>query len=418
MTGAASGSPRRREGHAAWLTGWGFSSPLGCTEQAFIEQLFAARSVFQRLEKPMVRAVPAALVDDVELQAHAWPSHLDRVGQMAIMAARRAIQDAGLSGQREILDGCGVYLGNGCGTTEANHSAYERLFATQRIPGLTLLRCLPSAAASAVAMDLRLHGPVQTITNACASASMALGEAMRTIRHGYATCVLAGGSEAPFGAGTLKAWEAMRVMATDEDIDHACRPFDVSRQGMVLGEGAVFFVVEQEQAARARGARPLAILQGYGCSNDAHHWTEPDIAGQQRAMRAALADACCSAQDIVAINAHGTGTPVGDRVEMKSVDSVFEGRPVPISSTKALHGHLLGASGAIELAASVATLLRGQVPHTRHLQTPDPEAAALDFVREAPRVLMHPGPVLSNSFAFGGINASLIVAPAPAARSS
>ncbi len=396
-----------------WITGWGFSTPLGCTPAAFAEQLFAAQSVFVRLEKPMVRPVPAALVDDPEMLSRAWPSHLDRTGQLAILAAQRAIDDAGLSGRRNILDGCGVYVGNGCGPTESSHSAYERLFATQRVPGLTLLRCLPSAAASAVAMELGLHGPVQTVTTACASSAMALGEAMRAIRHGYATCMLAGGSEAPFGGGTLKAWEVMRVMATDDDLGHACRPFDTSRQGMVLGEGAVFFLLEQAEAARARGAAPLAVLQGYGCSNDAHHWTEPSADGQERAMRAALADAGCRPQDIVAINAHGTGTPVGDGVEMKSVGGVFEGHRVPISSTKSLHGHLLGASGAIELAACVAALQHHQVPHTRHLQTPEPAPAALDFVRDGPRPLARRGAVLSNSFAFGGINASLVVAPPP-----
>jgi len=412
VTAAASAPPVPAR-HAVWLTGWGFCSPLGGDAQSFMDQLFTARHVFQRLQRPLVRPVPAAMVDDPGLTSRAWPSHLDRMGQMAILAAQRAIQNAGLAGQSEIIDTCGVYLGNGCGTTESNHDAYERLFATQRLSGLTLLRCLPSAAASAVAMDLALHGPVQTFTNACASSSMALGEAMRAIRHGYATCVLAGGSEAPFGAGTLKAWEALRVMAPDDDPDQACRPFDVSRQGLVLGEGAVFFVLEQQDAARARGATPLAVLQGYGCSNDAHHWTEPDLEGQKRAMRAALDDAGCQARDIVAINAHGTGTPVGDRVEMMSVASVFDGCAVPISSTKALHGHLLGASGAIELAACVATLLRGQVPHTRNLRTPEPASASLDLVRDAPRALARPGPVLSNSFAFGGINASLIVAPAP-----
>lgn len=402
-----------RPGHAVWLTGWGFATPLGSSAEAFMEQLFTTNSVFQRLEKPMVRPVPAALVDDPELESTRWPSHMDRVGQLAALAARRALQDAGLEDRPDILAGCGVYLGNGSGNSEANHAAYERLFATQRIPGLTLLRCLPSAAASAVAMELGLRGPVQTYTTACASSSNALGEALRTIRHGYASCILAGGSEAPFGTGTLKAWEALRVLAPEDEVERACRPFDQSRQGMVLGEGAVFFVLEQEAAARARGARPLAVLQGYGVSNDAHHWTEPDADGQERAMRAALADAGCAATDIVAINAHGTGTPVGDRVELGSVARVFDGHAVPMSATKSLHGHLLGASGAIELAACVATLQRGAVPHTRHLQSIAPEGVGLDLVREAPRPLPRCGSLLSNSFAFGGSNACLVVAPAP-----
>ncbi len=371
-------------------------------------------SAFRPLGNPLLRPLPAALVDDTELASGTWPSHLDRVGQLAVLAARRAVAHAGLAGRDDLLQSCGISVGNGCGNTSAIHSAYERLFETARVPGLTLLRCLPSAAASAVGMDLGLHGPVQTFSNACASSTMALGEAMRTIRHGYATRMLVGGSEAPFGTGMVKAWDALRVLAVDDEPARACRPFDVSRQGMVLGEGAVFFVLEQEAAACARGASPLAVLKGYGASSDAHHWTEPEASGQLHAMRAALADAGCAPQALVAINAHGTGTPVGDRVEMASLTTLLQGQPVPISSTKSVHGHLLGAAGAMELAACVMSLQQRRVPPTQHLQHVGPEGAALDIVRDKPRALSALGPVLSNSFAFGGGNACLVVTPPPA----
>ena len=261
-------------------------------------------------------------------------------------------------------------------------------------------------------MQFKLRAGVQTYTSACASSALAIGEAMRAIRHGYADQVLVGGVESPFGGGTMKAWESMRVLAPVCDpLEAACRPFDRSRRGLVLGEGAAFLVLEEKLTALQRGARIYGKLAGFGVSSDAHHWTEPSSAGQIAAMQAALQDAGIAAKDVVAVNAHGTATPTGDRVELTSLAAVFDSHRVPVSSTKSVHGHLLGASGAIELAACLVSLHRETVPQTRHLD--DPEAHEhIHLVRGTPHRLAKPGWMLSNSFAFGGSNACLVVGPA------
>jgi 3-oxoacyl-[acyl-carrier-protein] synthase II len=311
-------------------------------------------------------------------------------------------------------------VGCASGPTESVNASYAALHQRGRLPGLTLLRCLPSGPAAGVAIRHGLRGPNQTYASACASSSVAIGEALRAIRHGYLDMALAGGTEAPFGDGTLKAWEALRMLAplgeeseAEGDASSVCRPFDRSRCGIVLGEGAVFYVLESAEKARARGATVLACLAGYAASGDAHHWTEPSAEGQVRAMTGALADARLSPHDIGYINAYGPGTPMGDRVEASSIAEVFgAGAAGPwVSSTKATHGHLLGASGAIELAASVVALHTGRVPPTRNLREPDEHCPA-NLVRGTAVPLPAGRAVLSNSFAFGGSNACLVVCAA------
>jgi 3-oxoacyl-[acyl-carrier-protein] synthase II len=219
-----------------------------------------------------------------------------------------------------------------------------------------------------------------------------------------------GGCEAPFGDASIKAWDALRVLAPlPEDANTACRPFDLSRQGVVLGEGAVFFLLEARSQVQRRKARAVGQVLGYGASGDGCHATEPDVGGQVQAMQAALADAQLGPTDIAAINAHGTGTPVGDAVEMCAIATVFgiaAGAPW-VSSTKAVHGHLLGASGAIEMAACLAGLQQRQWPATRNLRHADP-SQGLRLVAGAAVPLPANAVVLSNSFAFGGSNACLV----------
>lgn len=402
------------------ITGIGLVTPLGDTLLEFGAALYDGADRFGTVNSLHAPPLPGARVRS-DLRAGLERSELllaDRSTQLALIASTRALQAAGWAGASPQLQDCGVFIGCASGPTESVNASYAALHQRGRLPGLTLLRCLPSGPAAGVAMRHGLGGPNQTYASACASSSVAIGEAMRAIRHGHLDMALAGGTEAPFGDGTLKAWEAMRVLAPLDDdaaetgalANAACRPFDRSRCGIVLGEGAVFFVLEAAEQAAARGAPVLARLAGYAASGDAHHWTEPCAKGQVRAMAGALRDAGLSPADIGYINAYGPGTPVGDRVEAESIASVFgTGEHSPwVSSTKATHGHLLGASGAIELAASVVALTTGRAPPTRNLREPDADCTAR-LVGERGARLPAGRAVLSNSFAFGGSNACLVL---------
>lgn len=402
------------------ITGIGLVTSLGESLEQFGAALYERSAARQsRFVEVTTRHAPplpgARVLGDVSAELERGEATLaDRSTRLALGAASRALTDAGWSAGARALERCGVFVGCGSGPTESVNASYAALHDHGRIPGLTLLRCLPSGAASAIAIRHGLRGPTQTYTSACTSSTVAIGEAMRAIRHGYLDMALAGGTEAPFGDGSVKAWQALRVLAPlGEDADTACRPFDRERSGLVLGEGAVFFVLEAEESAEARGATIHAYLAGYAATGDGHHWTEPSSAGQIRAMYEVLDDADLSPRDIGGINAHGTGTRVGDQVEARSIAEVFgPGAAGPVvSSTKATHGHLLGASGAIELGASVVALRRRSVPPTRNLNDPDDECR-VHLAHGEPAPLAPGRAVLSNSFAFGGSNACLVVAAA------
>jgi 3-oxoacyl-[acyl-carrier-protein] synthase II len=268
-----------------------------------------------------------------------------------------------------------------------------------------------NAAAAQVAIEHGLHGPNQTISTACSSSAIAIGEAARAIRHGYAEVMLAGGSEALLTLGTLKAWDAMRALAFEDatDAGASCRPFSKDRTGLVLGEGAGVLVLEDLGRAERRGARIYAELAGYGAANDARHVARPDAAGQARAMALALADAGLAPDAIDYVNAHGTATPVGDVVETEAIKQVFgaHARRLPVSSTKSMHGHLMGAAGAVELIGAVLAITHQALPPTANLRVPDPECN-LDYVPNIGRTAVSVKTVMSNAFAFGGSNAVLI----------
>jgi 3-oxoacyl-[acyl-carrier-protein] synthase II len=414
-------------GRSVVITGIGLVTPLGASFADFGKALYEPRGVFSAVVSRHAQTLPGARVL-TELDAGLARSELllsDRSTLLALLASSLALQDAGWTSRAEALSHCGVFVGCASGPTESVSASYDKLHHDERLPALTLLRCMPSAAAASVAIRHGLRGPNQTYASACASSTLAIGEAMRAIRHGYIDVALAGGTEAPFGDGTLKAWEALRMLAplgdaaTDDEActaalaDAACRPFDRQRSGIVLGEGAVFFVLEAADRAAARGAPARARLAGFAASGDGHHWTEPCSTGQRHAMKAALDDAGLAPRDIGYVNAYGSGTPMGDRVEAQSISSVFgSGSHAPwVSSTKSTHGHLLGASGAIELAVAIATLDSGQIPPTRNLREPDADCAA-NLVSETFQPLPAGSAVLSNSFAFGGSNACLVVAAA------
>jgi 3-oxoacyl-[acyl-carrier-protein] synthase II len=341
---------------------------------------------------------------------------MDRVSQLALLAADRALADAGLSSGSAALVQAGIFVGNGSGPSRSVSQSYAALFESGRLPALTLLRCMHNSPANHISIRHGIRGPSHAYAAACASATVALGEALRAIRHSYIDVALVGGAEAPFGDGVLKAWDALRVLAPVDPArsESSCKPFARLRNGIVLGEGSAFFVLEASEHAASRDARIHAHLAGFGASSDGMHLTEPDVGGQVLAMQSALRDAGLAPEDIRYINAHGTGTKVGDIVEARSIAQVFGGcidSPL-VSSTKASHGHLLGASGAIELAASLAALNESIAPPTLNLADVDPECE-LNHVASLPKRIDKPGAVLSNSFAFGGTNACLIARRAP-----
>jgi 3-oxoacyl-[acyl-carrier-protein] synthase II len=267
-----------------------------------------------------------------------------------------------------------------------------------------------NAAAAHISMANQLRGPMLNFSTACSSSAASVGEAIRAIRHGYADVVVAGGSEALLTYGNVLAWDAMRALAHADPIDpsRSCRPFDANRSGLVLGEGAAALVLESGERAERRGARVYAELVGYGNASDARDISKPDVDGQVRALRAALADARVDAGDVGYINAHGTATHIGDITETAAIKQVFSerARSIPVSSTKAVHGHLLGGAGALEAVVMIMSLSEGVIPPTAHLDTPDP-ACDLDYVpHDARHVSLRVA--MSSSFGFGGMNSVLV----------
>jgi nodulation protein E len=267
---------------------------------------------------------------------------------------------------------------------------------------LTIPKTMANAGASHISMEFGITGPSYTISTACSSASHAIGQAFWMVRSGMAPVAITGGSEAPFSFGILKAWEALRVVSPD-----TCRPFSKDRSGMVLGEGAAMLVLEPLEAARARGARIHAEIVGFGMSSDASHITQPSADGAARAMRAALCDAHLTPEAVAYINAHGTGTQANDPTETAAIRAVFgpHAGQLAVSSTKSMHGHALGAAGALEAVAAILALRDGFLPPTANFNQPDPECD-LDVVPNVSRQADFEY-AMSNSFAFGGLNAVL-----------
>jgi 3-oxoacyl-[acyl-carrier-protein] synthase II len=346
---------------------------------------------------------------------------LDRVSQFALAAAAQAIADARLDFRAENTERCGTSVGSGMGGAATTDEGYHIIYAerSDRVKPYTVLASMTNAAASWIGIDHGLTGPNLTYSTACSSSAVALGEAARRIQAGDVDIMVAGGAEAPLTHGVLRAWEAMRTIATEDahDPSASCRPFSANRSGLVLGEGAAFVVLEEWQHALSRGAHVHAELTGYGLTTDVEHITRPTVAGQARAMRAALRSARLDAGDVGYINAHGTATLQNDAVETAAIKEVFGAAAarLPVSSTKSMHGHLLGAAGALEFVIAVAALERGFLPPTMHLDQPDP-ACDLDYVAGCARTGVELRAVMSNSFAFGGTNAVLIAEAAERGR--
>lgn len=340
---------------------------------------------------------PAAHFDARRLAA------LDRTAQLALVAAREAMRDAGAAIAEPGRAGAVLGAAIGLGTFDA---AYRAVYGenANRVHPLTVPRIMPSAPASQVSMEFGLRGPSFSAASACASSNHAIGQAFHMVRGGMLDLAVTGGSDAPVVFGFLKGWEALRVLTAD-----ACRPFSRDRSGLVIGEGAGILVLEAWDHAVARGARIHAELVGFGMSADAGDITAPDAAGAAAAMRAALDDAGLDALSVGYVNAHGTGTRLNDRSESAALVRVFGARlpELPVSSTKSMLGHCMVASGALELVVTALALREGVLPPTIGFREADPDCA-VDCIPNAARPVSV-DVALSNSFAFGGLNATLAV---------
>jgi 3-oxoacyl-[acyl-carrier-protein] synthase II len=386
------------------VTGRGVVTSLGETPDAFFDALLRGASGIADGAGACTEFDPEPAMSAKEAR------RADRFTQFGVKAALAAAEEAGLP---EAADPArtGVVLGTGVGgleTLERECRAWidggDRAVSPHFVPMM-----MPNAAAGTVAMKLGIHGPGFSIASACATGSHAIGEAKRMIERGEADVVLAGGAEAALTGLCMAAFRRMGAMSPEG----MSRPFDVRRDGFVMGEGAAVLVLERAEHAAARGATVFARIAGYGATNDAFHITQPaeDGRGAADAMRAALSDAGASVSDAGYLNAHGTGTPFNDRIETRAVHAVFNGDAPPVSSTKSNIGHLLGAAGAVEALACVEAIRRGVLPPTINLEQPDPECD-LDHVAGAPREAADIELALSNSFGFGGQNACLAVAKA------
>ncbi|MEJ1298022.1 MAG: beta-ketoacyl-[acyl-carrier-protein] synthase family protein [Candidatus Sedimenticola sp. (ex Thyasira tokunagai)] len=392
------------------ITGLGCISSLGDSSGDFWCSLKEGRSGIGPLKMDSHEGLKlsiAAQIKDFVPEDHFSStvlSCLDRYSQLALVAAREAVADAVL-GESDLATAA-VVIGTGCGGKETDEATYRQLYVDnkKRAHPLTIPKGMPSAAASQISMQMGITGPAFTVSSACASANHAVAQAAMMIRSGLVDVALAGGTDAPFTYGLLKAWEAMRVLSSD-----TCRPFSADRKGLVLAEGAGMVVLESLSHAQKRGAKIHAELAGFGMSSDAGHITQPSADGAARAISAALRDASLNPEDVDYINAHGTGTQANDITETQALKIAFgtSAGKLMVSSTKSMHGHALGAAGGLELIATVMTLAEGVVPPTANFITPG-EGCDLDYVPNQAREV-RVGATLSNSFAFGGLNSVLAV---------
>ncbi len=401
------------------ITGLGIVSPTGSSPGQFFSNLMAGRSGIKRLNRPFAQQLSiriAASVEDFNPAAHFSKIQLtgiERFSQFALVAAEQAVQDARMTLSESEYQRAGVYMGSCLGGAGTLEDGYIEVFKNDnpRIKPLSVLLSMNNAAASHLSIKYHLQGANITYATACSSSAIAIGEAYRQIKHGYADVMLAGGAEAMLTLGAMKAWEALRTVAHEDPNDPgaSCKPFAKDRSGLVLGEGAAVLVLEDAERAMQRGAKIYAELTGYDCSSDSSHITKPDSAGQTRTILNALKDAKLQPEDIGYVNAHGTATLTGDIEETRALKQSFGAHAykIPISSTKSMHGHLMGATGAVEFMAAVLALQHNAVPPTINLHLPDSECD-LDYVPNQGRTDVPLNAVMSNSFAFGGTNAVLI----------
>ncbi len=390
------------------ITGLGIISPLGLNLEENWKSLQEGRPAIGPItgaDCSTLRFKNGAEVrgyDPVKHFEGGKDAYIDRFAQFSVVAAREALRHSGIELTQELRERSAIVCGSAVGGQAAIESGFEDLWVQGRgrVHPLTIPKTMSNAGASHIAMDLGMSGPTYTVSTACSSANHAIGQAFRLVRDGEADLAMTGGSEAMFSIGMLKAWEAMRVIAPD-----TCRPFSKDRRGMILGEGGAMMILEPMDAAKARGAKIFAEICGFGMTADAHHLTQPAVHGPVRAMRGALREAGLAPEEIGYINAHGTGTPGNDPVESSAIREVFGAHAdkIGVSSTKSMHGHALGAAGALEAIATILALYHGILPPTANFNERDPECD-LDYIPNQARALRVEA-ALSNSFAFGGLNA-------------
>jgi 3-oxoacyl-[acyl-carrier-protein] synthase II len=409
-----------RDGRSVVITGVGAVTPIGTAAEglwAGLERRRSAVRTLTRFDPTPFRSKIAAEIPDFRPQDFLDAKRarrLDRFSQLAVTSARLALQDAHLDPGTEDADRVGAMMGSALGGVAFAESQVGNYLAEgpRGLDASLALAVFPGAASCNIAIEFGFTGPNTTNAMSCASGTIAVGEAFRAVRDGRADVMLAGGAEAPLAPLTYAAFSNIRAMSTrNDDPSTASRPFDVARDGFVMGEGSAVVVLEERTRAVARGAPIYAEIVGYGCTNDAYHMTAPRPDGRQaaRAMQLAMADAHIDPTEIGYVNAHGSSTPLNDSTETLAIKQVFgtQAYRLAVSGTKGYYGHALGASGAIETAICALALARGWLPPTINLSQPDP-ACDLDCLPGDGRPA-RPDALLTNSFGFGGVNASLVL---------
>jgi nodulation protein E len=384
----------------------------GKTREEFRAALRAGRTGIGQIDNPEIRDLRfqnGGVIHGFSAADHMDPKRadmIDRFAQLAVVAAGEAMAHSGLEWTPELRDTAAIVTGSCVGGQSTEDQGFFDVYkmGKSRVHPMTIPKTMANAGASAISLEFGITGPVFTLATACSSSAHAIGQAAAMIRSGMTDLAITGGSEAPFSYGILKAWEAMRVVSPT-----VCRPFSKDRNGMILGEGAAMLVLESVEHALARGGKPIAEIAGFGMSSDAHHITQPSAEGAAKALRRALADAGISPGDVQYVNAHGTGTSVNDVTETRALHLAF-GEHAPklaISSTKAMHGHTLGAAGALEAAATILSMTSGFLPPTIQFNERDPECD-LDYIPNCAR-MAEVDCAISSSFAFGGLNAVVAI---------
>lgn len=410
-----------RHERRAVVTGIGLVCAHGNDAHRVFANLMEGRSAISLNtvgDEPHSTTIASAVCSGVEgsmMLGRSRVTTVDRVSHLGVLAAQSAWSDAGL----ELLDAqaredvC-VLMGTAVGGAQSTEHGYRELFVRHRhrLSPMTVVQCMNNAPAAHIAQQFGTAGTCFTYSIACASGSAAIADGARRIRSGEAKVVVAGGSEAALPYGIVKAWQSMRVLAAADDVTTAqqsCRPFAGNRAGMVLGEGAAVVILEDEEHARARGATLYAELAGIGSSCDPGHITSTAAAGQLRAMAAALRDAQANGNDVTCVQAHGTAMPDGDVVEIDALRTQFgdHAARLAVSATKSMHGHLLGASGALSAAITALAVHKRQIPPTGHSAEIDPACRGVDHVLGTGREVTRMSLALSNCFAFGGSNVVL-----------
>jgi 3-oxoacyl-[acyl-carrier-protein] synthase II len=399
------------------ITGLGIISCCGNNPDAVFGNVMAARSGIRRMTHPFAERLSIKIAAEADFKTTDYfqtrMSAYDRTSLMALAAAMDAWKDSGLELAESEQERAGVFIGTGMGGSQSVDESSRVLYdeKKERVNPLTVVKIMCNAPASHISINYKLKGPCLTYSTACSSSSMSIGEAFRSIKYGFSDVALAGGTECLITYGSFKSWESLGVLAFEdpEDPSASSKPFSKDRTGFVLGEGAAILILEDMERAKKRGAGIYAEVVGFGSTADANHITAPTVEGQAAAMRLALKEAGLGADDIGYINAHGTATATNDVVETQAIKSVFgeKAYKIPVSSTKSMHGHLIGAAGAVEFVISVLALTNRSIPPTANLKNPDPECD-LDYVPNEGRTGQDIGAVMSNSFGFGGTNGVLI----------